>query len=159
MEVIMVFKLRRVAAALSGLGIVTACALPASASPAGYDHAAVKTTPAGHAIAAYSCPSGDFCVWSGTNYTGRELELSHDDSDWGSFRNVDESLVDNADAWIRIWYSPNYGDPHTCVGPFTDVPNLSPYYFNSGGPHYPVENDIASSTMSDVICQAPMINE
>jgi hypothetical protein len=119
------------------------------------------------------CPSGDFCAYSSTNYQGNYEDFHGNDDQWNSgIINQDESIINNSYEWVRLYYGPDYGDPHTCIvaeggdegSSVTNFPDLlSPFkfYFNSnesGSTKY-VWRDVHGSTMDYTICTGPMTAE
>ena len=63
---------------------------------------------------------------------------------------MDGSICNNSPFTLRIYFSPNYGDPHVCIKPCTTISDMCNYDFNSGSgpPNLVIGDDIASSTMS-----------
>jgi hypothetical protein len=113
----------------------------------------------------FNCPDAFWCDFVYDNGTELCFEVSpfagpYNVPNWGTYgcRNVDGSIDNNTPFTLRIYFSPNYGDPHACIDPFTKISNLFNYDFNSGsGPHdYVIGNDIASSTMSLNRCTNPL---
>jgi hypothetical protein len=79
---------------------------------------------------------------------------------WGHYgcRNVDGAIYNDSPFTLRVFFGPNYHDPHACINPFTKIRDLFRYDFNSGrGPHkLVIGNDIASSTISLNRCTNPL---
>ena len=113
-----------------------------------------------------AAPQEDYCDYIHDNGTGLCFKASPfggtgDIPNWGKYgcRNVDGSFYNNSPFTIRLYYGPNYGDPHACIKPFTKITDLFNYDFNSGtgsSRHLVVGNDVASSTMSLTACTNPI---
>lgn len=73
-------------------------------------------------------------------------------------RNVDESIINNTSEYVRLYFGPNHGDPHTCINPGTSFSNLAGKDFNSGtgAGTQPVENNVASSSANTSRCTNPL---
>ena len=117
------------------------------------------------ASAGFTCSSEYWCDYIYNNGTGLCFKVSPfagpgNVPNWASYgcRNVDGSIENNSPFTLRIYYGPNYHDPHACIKPFTKISNLFNYDFNSGsGPHnLVIGNDIASSTISLSSCTNPL---
>jgi hypothetical protein len=178
-------KLRAALSGLTVLGTLAAMSVgaafagPAGAAVTSHHSTAVKYFVASRAEnASNNCPLADFCAYSGINYTGNYEFFTGDASQWDSgVINLDESLINNFNDndWVRLYYGPNYGNPHTCINPgytgegdegddgLTYFPNLlSPkYYFNSNtsGSRKYLWLDIHGSTMGSGACTATLYEE
>jgi hypothetical protein len=132
--------------------------------------AAMAQAPSTQATAAaptsgFSCSSEYWCDYVNDNGTGLCFKISPfagpgNIPNWATYgcRNVDGSIYNNSPFTLRIYYGPNYHDPHACIKPFTKISDLFNYDFNSGsGPHnLVIGNDIASSTVSLSSCTNPL---
>lgn len=112
-----------------------------------------------------NCQSGYYCDYVYDNGTGLCFKISPfatsgNVPNWGTHgcRNVDGSIYNNSPFTLRIYYGPNYHDPHACIKPFTKITDLFNYDFNSGsGPHnLVIGNDIASSSVNLSPCTNPL---
>jgi hypothetical protein len=150
-------RIRTIVGATSVAAVVLAMsAATAVASPAGSLSRQLPSSPA------TLCPAGDFCVWTGVDFTGTEYKFTKSSANWpSSVHNKDVSIYDASSNYVRLYYAINYGDPHTCVIPGEAFPSL-PFYFNSGtgaNYRYPVQDDVASSSMDSNPCTNPMSGE
>jgi len=178
-------NLRIVLGGIAAVGSLLAMSsAPAFAGPAvGVSTAArvAKATPATAPVAyeitggKSDCSLGYFCIWNGPDYTddgwafagGNDFPYLSDYSGsgtGGTMRNADESFYNNTVDPVRPYYSPDYGDPHTCINGEQAFPNLlSPteYYFNTPStPEDIVYRDVASLTIDTTgSCSAPMSKE
>ena len=165
-----VARLMSMAAAMAFVAGVTvasgsAAAVAASPAPSQGTPAASSPMTAAQASSTFTCAAEFWCDYIYDNGTGLCFKLSPFSGplnvpNWGKYgcRNVDGSIYDNSPFTLRIYFSPNYGDPHACIKPFTKISDLFNYDFNSGsGPHnLVIGNDIASSTMSLSPCTNPL---
>ena len=55
---------------------------------------ALATDPASAAAAA-DCPAGDFCVWTGPDFTGQRFTFSGDEEEW------DDALSQKDTSWVN----------------------------------------------------------
>lgn len=117
------------------------------------------------ASSGFSCSLEYWCDYIYDNGTGLCFKVSPfagpgNIPNWAAYgcRNVDGSIDNNSPFTLRIYYGPNYHDPHACINPFTKIRDLFNYDFNSGsGPHnLVIGNDIASSTISLTRCSNPL---
>jgi hypothetical protein len=113
----------------------------------------------------FTCSSEYWCDYIYDNGTGLCFRVSPFSGpgnipNWAAYgcRNIDGSIENNSPFTLRIYYGPNYHDPHACIKPFTKISDLFNYDFNSGsGPHnLVIGNDIASSTISLSRCTNPL---
>jgi hypothetical protein len=167
-------RIARVAAVAGLLAMVTVVSF---ASGAGADSTATPAQAAAQAQAAlgndapaiaatgFSCSSEYWCDYIYDNGTGLCFKVSPfagpgNIPNWGTYgcRNVDGSIENNSNFTLRIYWGPNYEDPHACIPAFTKIRDLFNYDFNSGsGPHnLVIGNDIASSTISLNRCTNPL---
>jgi hypothetical protein len=156
-------------AVLGGITVLGTLAAVAVAGPAGAasvrDHAAAQHRAKPTASRLPPCPHGDFCAFSGTNYTGNFEDFTHNDKQWkNGIINNEESVVDQYPGYVRLYYGPDYGNPHACLENGNSFPNLKrpfDYYFNtnvSGSRKY-VWRDVHGSTMDKTVCKALMASE
>jgi len=114
------------------------------------------------AIASTACAShlgqNFYCDYVHTGFSGRCLIGEGNSPDWGTCRNVDESFINNTSKRVRIYFGPNFGDPHACIPPNTDFSTFAGLDFNSGtgANTQPITNNIASSTESTSPCTNPL---
>jgi len=160
--------LRRLAIPHTIVAFVAAIGLLAASTAAADAPARVSANPGlGPAASqSFSCTQEDYCDYIYDNGTGLCFKASPfggtgDIPNWGKYgcRNVDGSFYNNSPFTIRLYYGPNYGDPHACIKPFTKITDLFNYDFNSGtgsSRHLVVGNDVASSTMSLTACTNPI---
>jgi hypothetical protein len=156
-------------ARLATIGVVSAIV----ASVGVFSQSGVATAQAGAhrgpttvaASSGFTCSSDYWCDYIYDNGTGLCFKVSPfagpgNIPNWASYgcRNVDGSIENNSPFTLRIYYGPNYRDPHACIKPFTKISDLFNYDFNSGsGPHnLVIGNDIASSTISLSACTNPL---
>jgi len=156
-----------ITAALMVISLVSPATAAVGARSAGAAiHSASAVTAAAQAHAAGveqagTCPShlGQtfYCDYARTGFLSECLTVSGNDSNWGSCRNVDESFINNTNEYVRLWFGPNFGDPHACLNPGRAISNLAGFVFNSGsGAGAPIENNVASSTESTSKCTNPI---
>lgn len=89
---------------------------------------ATAPTPAS-ATSAVDCPAGNFCVWTGPNFTGRRVALSSDESEWeDDVSHQDASWANHAQSdpgvknHVAVYSGPNYtGSVTLCLGPGEEV--------------------------------------
>ena len=144
-------------ASLATIGAVVAtvgwfaATTPAMARPGG------STARASVAASGFSCGSQDFCDYVYDNGTGLCFKanpfsgIPSDNWSYYGCRNVDGSIYNNTAFTFRVYYSPNHGDPHACIPPYTKVSDLFNYDFNSGSGasrNLVVGDDIASFSFS-----------
>jgi Peptidase inhibitor family I36 len=158
-------RITRLAAASVVLAAVTSFAV---LSPIGATSVQAQTgVPSVRSVASggFTCSSDYWCDYIYDNGTGLCFKVSPfagpgNIPNWASYgcRNVDGSIQNNSPFTLRIYYGPNYQDPHACIKPFTKISDLFNYDFNSGsGPHnLVIGNDIASSTISLTSCTNPL---
>lgn len=150
--------------ALVGAPASTALASPSSAAAV---HSAAKAGSA--AASSHGCPINDFCLYTGPDFTGTRYTFTWSTPTLPSgIINNEASIVDyvQASVVVRLWFGPNYGDPHTCVigdqgsGPTTFGNLLTPvhYYFNTGttGTREYVYQNVHGISFSLTACTAPM---
>ena len=160
--------LRQRIAKLVAVQAVTAAAVSVSVFAAGPAMAQTLIT-SQNASAASSgfgdCASGYWCDYVYDNGYDVCFKVSPfagpgDVPNWGAYgcRNVDGAIYNDSPFTLRIYYGPNYRDPHACIDPFTKIRDLFNYDFNSGsGSHnLVIGNDIASSTISLTTCTNPL---
>lgn len=145
-------------AVLVGLGVLGQAGVATAQT-----HQAASTATA--AAGSFSCAQDYWCDYVYDNGTGLCFKVSPfagpgNIPNWSTYgcRNVDGSIENNSPFTLRIYYGPNYHDPHACIKPFTKISDLFNYDFNSGsGPHnLVIGNDIASSTISLTSCTNPL---
>ena len=149
-------------ASLATIGAVIAIVGAFAAAGPAMARPAASTARASAATSGFSCGSEQFCDYVYDNGTGvcfRANPFSGIPSDnWSYYgcRNIDGSIYNNTPFTFRVYYSPNHGDPHACIPPFTKVSDLFNYDFNSGsGPHnLVIGNDIASFSFNLSPCTA-----
>jgi hypothetical protein len=157
-----------VVAALAAVAVALACANVSSAAVGGGVPRPGQLAIGQPLVASSSfgnCGTGYYCDYIYDNGTGLCFKLSpfaHPGNipNWAAYgcRNVDGSIYDDSPFTLRIYYGPNYHDPHACINPFQKVSDLFNYDFNSGsGPHnLVIGNDIASSAISLTRCTNPL---
>jgi Peptidase inhibitor family I36 len=147
-----------VVALVASLGVLPEAAAAATAQP-------LSRQPAAAAASSFSCGDYYWCDYVYDNGTGLCFKVSPfagpgNIPNWATYgcRNVDGSIDNNTPFTLRIYYGPNYHDPHACIKPFTKISDLFRYDFNSGsGPHnLVIGNDIASSTVNLSACTNPL---
>jgi hypothetical protein len=153
---------------LMAIGVVLALAASGSiGAPAHSALAQARSASPGAAAArsAFSCPLYYYCDYifdygTGLCFKAGTFSGPGNVPNWGRYgcRNVDGSIYNNSPFTLRIYYGPNYHDPHACIKPWTIIRDLFNYDFNSGsGPHnLVIGNDIASSTISLSPCTNPL---
>lgn len=111
------------------------------------------------------CPTGYYCDYIYDNgydlcFKASPFAGNGDIPNWSRYgcRNVDGAIYNNSPFTVRIYFAPNYGDPHACIKPFTKIRDLFNYDFTSGsGPHnFVIGNDIASSSFNLTPCTNPL---
>lgn len=93
---------------------------------------ALATAPApASATSAAACPAGNFCVWTGPNFTGQRFTFSGDDEEWESaMSHKDTSWANHAQSGpgvkdhVAVYSGPDYtGGVTLCLAPGQEVPN------------------------------------
>ncbi|MHA7961092.1 peptidase inhibitor family I36 protein [Streptomyces sp. L500] len=100
---------RKVAAIAGGI-VLTGGLLAGSAGAAG----AAQSTPQ----AASDCPSGYFCVWAGTNYTGHRQQVAKNNRDltiYPVFQNFKSWYNHGASCAFTAYSEKNYGGEHVTL--------------------------------------------
>jgi Peptidase inhibitor family I36 len=147
--------------------IPSGAALASPSSAAAVNFVAKAESPAG---SVFGCPVGYFCIYTGPNYTGTRYQTNQNVENLPSgIINADASFVDNDwDLYVRLYYGPDYGNPHTCIVTGQGVAEyanlLTPihYYFNSNmtaGQTLYVYDDVHGLTIDSTVCTALMGKE
>src|ERR1700730_10097411 len=110
--------IRRLLAGAIAVLATIALAAPATASvsaPTARNAAAIEATAcSGHLNEAF------YCDYVHTGFSDRCFIGQGNSSNWGSCRNVDESFINATSERVRIYFGPNFGDPHACIPPMTN---------------------------------------
>jgi Peptidase inhibitor family I36 len=97
--------------------------------------------------------------------SGYEETFTGNAENWNSkLQNLDESVYNNSSEYVRLYYGPDYGNPHTCISPgesysFDNLESPFLFYFNSNGPAFQVWDDVHGSTMGSGACSGDMLTE